>query len=391
MSVDFGFTDLEIENAKIFLFEAMQYAANKFVSDHRYQIKQADAADFNIMFESAAEFLRDLPNLFDRRYFTVINPARTARVKPVLQNNGLRRNVITTCLQNARATSIFIKPNRFKSRFDGECTCTKYEIKITTSLIFVPNINRSRENRFETRCDGEYAYKKYEIEITTSVIFVPNVSSCRVCSGFLIIFFYTLPVRCYRTSRYLFGLLDVVSVPSILLAHGTQTGHEGHPSVGHECRLPDEKVKTKSSIPVGSKLLKGQRQKDDVHSGQKSKRQKSEGGSPLCASPMELRCVLDGTARTNNASEGWHNRFQSVVGRRHPSLYAFLTELQHEQGDTETILHQIDLGQTVREMPKGKLQEVEDRISNIVRRYDEYVEEDNVLKYLKDLGHYMHL
>ncbi|CAB0040788.1 unnamed protein product, partial [Trichogramma brassicae] len=111
MSVDFGFTDLEIENAKIFLFEAMQYAANKFVSDHRYQIKQADAADFNIMFESAAEFLRDLPNLFDRRYFTELpttksgNPARTARVKPVVQNNGLRRKRYTTCLQNARATS----------------------------------------------------------------------------------------------------------------------------------------------------------------------------------------------------------------------------------------------------------------------------------------------
>ncbi|KAL7287896.1 hypothetical protein TKK_0017959 [Trichogramma kaykai] len=80
-----------------------------------------------------------------------------------------------------------------------------------------------------------------------------------------------------------------------------------------------------------------------------------------------------------------------IVGRRHASLYAFLAELQHEQGDTETILHQIYLGQSVRHLPKGKLQEVENWISNIVRSYDEYVKDYNVLKYLKDLGHYMHL
>ena len=55
--------------------------------------------------------------------------------------------------------------------------------------------------------------------------------------------------------------------------------------------------------------------------------------------------VLQKMARTNNQSEGWHNRFRIVVGRDHPSLYAFLTEIQKEQGDTEKMKSQTALGQ----------------------------------------------
>lgn len=47
--------------------------------------------------------------------------------------------------------------------------------------------------------------------------------------------------------------------------------------------------------------------------------------------------VLNRFQRTNNLSEGWHNRFQKVVGRNHPGLYAFFAELQKEQNATETM------------------------------------------------------
>ncbi|CAB0037060.1 unnamed protein product [Trichogramma brassicae] len=124
------------------------------------------------------------------------------------------------------------------------------------------------------------------------------------------------------------------------------------------------------------------------------KNENPENPSPLGPTLMDLqrlKAVLDGTARTNNASEGWHNRFQVIVGKKHPSLYTFLTELQHEQGDTETLLRQIQLGQAVRKKPDGHFVAVKDRIMNIVMRYDEYVEDDLQLKYIKDLGHYLHL
>lgn len=33
-----------------------------------------------------------------------------------------------------------------------------------------------------------------------------------------------------------------------------------------------------------------------------------------------IRCRVQQLARTINSSEGWHNKFQMVVGRHHPSL-----------------------------------------------------------------------
>ena len=43
--------------------------------------------------------------------------------------------------------------------------------------------------------------------------------------------------------------------------------------------------------------------------------------------------VLNDIAKTNNMSEVWHNKFQTVVGKHHPSMHAFLEELQKEQAD----------------------------------------------------------
>ena len=51
-----------------------------------------------------------------------------------------------------------------------------------------------------------------------------------------------------------------------------------------------------------------------------------------------MESMLQHYSRTNNSSKGWYNRFQVIVGRHHPSLYALLTEIQKEQGDTEAML-----------------------------------------------------
>ena len=55
--------------------------------------------------------------------------------------------------------------------------------------------------------------------------------------------------------------------------------------------------------------------------------------------PSEMWNLYDSTlaeeGATNNASEDWHNRFVSMLGKHHPDLYRLLTELQKEQGDTE--------------------------------------------------------
>lgn len=101
--------------------------------------------------------------------------------------------------------------------------------------------------------------------------------------------------------------------------------------------------------------------------------------------------VLQRSARTNNASEGWHNRFQTVVGRHHPSFYAFLKELQKEQGDTETMLREIGLGHKVKRPISVRRRLTENSIFNLVSSYDTYVAENNILQYLKAIGYNLNL
>ena len=53
----------------------------------------------------------------------------------------------------------------------------------------------------------------------------------------------------------------------------------------------------------------------------------------------EAACV--GSHKTNNISEGWHNRFRLLVEKHHPDLYSALREFQKEQADTEIIIAEL--------------------------------------------------
>lgn len=57
--------------------------------------------------------------------------------------------------------------------------------------------------------------------------------------------------------------------------------------------------------------------------------------------------ALNGEQKTNNLSEGWHNRFNLVVGKAHPSLYSALTEFQKEQAHSESMVAELSAGKRV--------------------------------------------
>ena len=99
--------------------------------------------------------------------------------------------------------------------------------------------------------------------------------------------------------------------------------------------------------------------------------------------------VLEGSAQTNNVSEGWHNKFQIVVGKQHPSLYVFFDELKKEQGDTEIMLRQLRLGQRIRKGQDKTRKEKEEQIRTIVDAYHRYLNEDEILTYLKNIGYHV--
>lgn len=101
----------------------------------------------------------------------------------------------------------------------------------------------------------------------------------------------------------------------------------------------------------------------------------------------QYEAVLNNFARTNNMSEGWHNKFQMVVGKHHPSMYAFLRELQKEQQDAEITLRQLQIGQKVRKGQSRQRKKYEEQIFNIVAMYEDYYENNDILTYLENIGH----
>lgn len=94
--------------------------------------------------------------------------------------------------------------------------------------------------------------------------------------------------------------------------------------------------------------------------------------------------TLNGQHRTNNISEGWHNRFHVLMGKNHPDLYSALQQFQKEQGNTEISLIEVGLGKMLKAAPKRTWYENQNRLRNIVEQYDVY---QNKLDYLRVLAY----
>lgn len=92
--------------------------------------------------------------------------------------------------------------------------------------------------------------------------------------------------------------------------------------------------------------------------------------------------ALTKSHRTNNVSEGWHNRFRTVVGRTHPDLYTAIGEIQKEQGFMEITLMELAMGKKVKAAPAKKWVDRQTRLESIASEYDQRP----LLEYLKTVG-----
>lgn len=106
--------------------------------------------------------------------------------------------------------------------------------------------------------------------------------------------------------------------------------------------------------------------------------------------PMHLwnqyEATLQGTHKTNNISEGWHNRFRLLVGKNHPDLYSLLLEFKKEQSDTESIIADLNLGKNVKAAPKKKWITIQNRLRTVASSYLTYKRDREILHYLKAIG-----
>lgn len=92
--------------------------------------------------------------------------------------------------------------------------------------------------------------------------------------------------------------------------------------------------------------------------------------------------ALTKSHRTNNVSEGWHNRFRTVVGRTHPDLYTAIGEIQKEQGYMEICLTELAMGKKVKAAPAKKWVDRQTRLESIASEYNQRP----LLEYLKTVG-----
>lgn len=93
----------------------------------------------------------------------------------------------------------------------------------------------------------------------------------------------------------------------------------------------------------------------------------------LCRSPIWF---MDGTFKVS-----------PTIFTHHPDLYSALIELQKEQGNTEVCMAELSLGRRVKNSPARKWVSLQDRIRSIVLEFDDYVNDETELEYLRTLAH----
>ncbi|KAK3929190.1 FLYWCH-type zinc finger-containing protein 1 [Frankliniella fusca] len=98
------------------------------------------------------------------------------------------------------------------------------------------------------------------------------------------------------------------------------------------------------------------------------------------------RAALRGEPRTNNLTEGWHRRFNTLVGKDHPSVYALIKELQKEQGNSERQMADLELGKVVKAPQRLKYRMVTERLQRISGRYEEMKAEGRRVDFLRACG-----
>ena len=79
-------------------------------------------------------------------------------------------------------------------------------------------------------------------------------------------------------------------------------------------------------------------------------------------------------------------RFQRLVNKHHPDIYSCLREIRKEQADVEVSLLELAQGRAIRDAPKKKWVESRERLAIMVRGYQEFKEQGEIIQYLSNIA-----
>jgi hypothetical protein len=75
--------------------------------------------------------------------------------------------------------------------------------------------------------------------------------------------------------------------------------------------------------------------------------------------------TMEGNPRTNNVCEGWNNKFHTLVGSSHPSIWTVIKWFHREQSTVTTIVQQDSIGTQPAKRVSQKLVLLQKRIQNL--------------------------
>ena len=94
--------------------------------------------------------------------------------------------------------------------------------------------------------------------------------------------------------------------------------------------------------------------------------------------------TADGTSRTNNAIEGWHQRFIVLVAAHHPTIWKFIETIKSEQSHTDHKLNQNEAGAAVQNKRRKYMDSNSNtRLFNIIEKHGTIP----VMQYLLGIAH----
>lgn len=96
--------------------------------------------------------------------------------------------------------------------------------------------------------------------------------------------------------------------------------------------------------------------------------------------------IVQNIAKTNNAVEGWHRGFQSILGGHHPTIWRLIKALKREQSLNQLKITQYLAGGTP-PLPRKRYRDCAKRIKRVV---DDYVNRTKV-DYLESIAHNINL
>nr|XP_018908476.1 PREDICTED: uncharacterized protein LOC109038019 [Bemisia tabaci] len=101
--------------------------------------------------------------------------------------------------------------------------------------------------------------------------------------------------------------------------------------------------------------------------------------------------VLEDRHRTNNVVEGFHSKFNRLVGTYHANVWKFIEKLRDVQEETEQNIVQKRGGHNISAPVNKTYVTNQDRVKAIVERYAQYKGEGEVKTYLRALAYHLKL